>query len=258
MMREGFIVYRSFVEALQELSDEDFGKLMRGVCAYGLDGEIPDLSGIQKALFELMRPQIDANNRRYENGKKGGRPSEKNQTETKTKPNHNQTETKVKPNHNQTITKPKPKEKDKEKEKDKDKGKENIYSSPAASDTLSETEKVFEDLWSMYPNKRGKSNVKMASKKEIAKIGLEEMTRAVERYVTELETDSWRQPQNGNTFFNRGYIDYLDANYEPRKEAPKKAEAKVNRFVNFPQRQWDFDEMERMEAERRDKELMSG
>jgi len=56
-------------------------------------------------------------------------------------------------------------------------------------------------------------------------------------------------------------IEYLDKVFREKKEAGKaqntpasagKKEWK-NRFVNFPQRQWDFDEMERMEAERRDK-----
>ena len=41
------------------------------------------------------------------------------------------------------------------------------------------------------------------------------MTRAIDRYKAELEKDNdWRKPQNGSTFFNSGYIDYLDANYE--------------------------------------------
>ena len=42
------------------------------------------------------------------------------------------------------------------------------------------------------------------------------MSRAIQRYIAELEKDrDWRKPQNGGTFFTSGYIDYLDANYEP-------------------------------------------
>ena len=41
-------------------------------------------------MMAMVVPVIDTNNRRYENGCKGGRPSDKkNQTETKPKPNRN-------------------------------------------------------------------------------------------------------------------------------------------------------------------------
>ena len=47
----------------------------------------------------MIKPQIDANNRKYQNGKLGGRPKN-NQNETKIKPKINQTITKTKPNVN--------------------------------------------------------------------------------------------------------------------------------------------------------------
>ena len=93
-MREGFVFYRSFFEAMKELPAEDFSIIFKALCDYALDDMAPELTGIHKALFELIKPQIDANNRRYENGKKGGRPAKKkNQTKTKPKPNRNQTKT---------------------------------------------------------------------------------------------------------------------------------------------------------------------
>ena len=44
------------------------------------------------------------------------------------------------------------------------------------------------------------------------------MARAIDRYKADLERDSsWRKPQNGSTFFNSGYVDYLDANYQEQE-----------------------------------------
>ena len=111
-MRDGFVFYRSFFESFEDLSKKDKLILFDALCNYALNDIVPELTGTTNAIFKLLKPQVDANNRRYENGKKGGRPKA-NQTETKTKPNDNQTETKLKP-----------KEKDKEKDKDKDKVKE--------------------------------------------------------------------------------------------------------------------------------------
>lgn len=101
MERASYIIYRSFVEVMDELSDEDAGRLFKAVSAYALDGVEPELSGFLQGYFRLMKPQLDANRQKYENGCKGGRP------ETKPKPNNNQTETKSKPNDNQTESKPK-------------------------------------------------------------------------------------------------------------------------------------------------------
>lgn len=74
---------------------------------------------------------------------------------------------------------------------------------------------LFENLWKLYPVKKGKGQVSIAAKQRLLKVGHEEMTRAIDRYKADLEKDSgWRRPQNGSTFFNSGYVDYLDANYQ--------------------------------------------
>ena len=103
-MRDSFIFYRSFYEALAELSHQQQTKVVMALCEYALNGKEPDLKGSALAIFKLIRPQVDANNKKYENGKKGGRPvsptEQKKQTITKAKPNHNQTITKPKPNVN--------------------------------------------------------------------------------------------------------------------------------------------------------------
>lgn len=103
---------------------------------------------------------------------------------------------------------------------------------------------LFEQLWKLYPNKRGKGQVSLTAKKRLLEIGYDEMVRAIERYKADLEKDSdWRKPQNGSTFFNSGYVDYLDDNYTPPERPKKKAK---NSFNNFDQRNYDYDELERM------------
>ena len=79
---------------------------------------------------------------------------------------------------------------------------------------------LFEDLWKLYPSKKGKGQVSLAAKQRLLKVGHEEMVRAIGRYEADLEKDKeWRKPQNGSTFFNSGYIDYLDENYGCRQAA---------------------------------------
>nr|DAP56874.1 MAG TPA: hypothetical protein [Caudoviricetes sp.] len=127
-MRDSVLFYRSFWEAIRELDPEGQAKLLKAILEYGLDGIEPEINGVERALFCLMRPQIDANNRRYENGRGGGRPKAKpkrNQEISEADPNQNQTETKPEPNQNQVGTKAKAKEKEKVKEKVKVKEKEN-------------------------------------------------------------------------------------------------------------------------------------
>ncbi len=107
-MKESMIIYRSFVEAIKCLPEGEREPLLMAVLEYGIDGTEPELDGAYSAMFTLMKPQIDANNKRYENGKKGGRPAahEKpndNQAETETKPSDNQNETKPEPNVNDNV-----------------------------------------------------------------------------------------------------------------------------------------------------------
>ena len=70
-MRESFIFYDSFLNALDELDSEIRLQVYDAICHYALREEEPELSGIAKAIFLLIKPQIDANNKKYESGKKG-------------------------------------------------------------------------------------------------------------------------------------------------------------------------------------------
>lgn len=88
MIRDSFVFYRSFYEALAGLEDSDRLACLDAICEYALDGVEPGPKGIAFAVWLMAKPQIDKNNERYLNGKRGGRPSG-NQTETKRKPSGN-------------------------------------------------------------------------------------------------------------------------------------------------------------------------
>ena len=74
MARDSFIFYRSFYEALQDLDTESQLCLYDAICRKSLYDEEINIGGIAGTLYKLIKPQLDANNDRYENGKKGGRP----------------------------------------------------------------------------------------------------------------------------------------------------------------------------------------
>lgn len=91
-MRDSFVFYRSFADAIAGLPPEEYKKVMQAIIGYALDGTEPTAGGIEYTVFCLVKPQIDANNKRYENGKKGGRPI------TKREPSNNQDVTNPQPN----------------------------------------------------------------------------------------------------------------------------------------------------------------
>jgi flagellar biosynthesis GTPase FlhF len=65
-MEKYFVFFRSFHEALECLPRKSYGIVMSAISRYALDGEIEitELKGYEKAVFLLMKPQIDASNRR--------------------------------------------------------------------------------------------------------------------------------------------------------------------------------------------------
>lgn len=103
-MRESTIFYKSFYDSIKLLPKRYQLTFYEELFNYIFDDVEPKrLTGSSLALFKALKPQIDVNNKRYENGCKGGRPKS-NQPKTKTKPNNNQTitkpQTKTEPNYN--------------------------------------------------------------------------------------------------------------------------------------------------------------
>jgi hypothetical protein len=72
--RNSFVFYRSFKDSLKDLSNEDKLIMYEAICDYSLDQKEPQLTGFPNALFILIRPNLDANLKRWQNGCKGGAP----------------------------------------------------------------------------------------------------------------------------------------------------------------------------------------
>ena len=90
-MKDSFIFYRSFFEAIKDLDDKKRLKMFDSIAKLALENEeTDDLNGVCKQLFILIKPQIMANNKRFEDGKKGGRPKKEKTTGFfEKKPNEN-------------------------------------------------------------------------------------------------------------------------------------------------------------------------
>lgn len=79
-----------------------------------------------------------------------------------------------------------------------------------------EVDEHFEELWAMYPSKRGKNQVKDKTKRQLMGVRTEDMKRAIDRYVAEVEAAPYdRQWLNGSTWFNGRFLDYINDDYTP-------------------------------------------
>lgn len=88
----------------------------------------------------------------------------------------------------------------------------------------SEADSVFETLWKMYPRKLGKGSIKQATKRRICDIGFETMKKCIERYKETIVGKDEQYVMYGSTFFNSGYVDFLDENFIQEESKPTEPE----------------------------------
>ena len=99
MARDSFIFYRSFYEAISELPKENQADTYDAIMQYALNQREIELTGISKAIFSLVKPQLDANYKKYENGKQ-----KKSKKDAKKKQETSKTETNVNDNVNVNVS----------------------------------------------------------------------------------------------------------------------------------------------------------
>lgn len=103
--RDSFIFYRSFYDASKCLKTEGKAQLFDAICSYALDEKVEQLDGTAYGMFQLVKPQLDANRKRFNNGcikkQKGSKKEAKSkQTKSKVEANVN---VNVNPNVNENL-----------------------------------------------------------------------------------------------------------------------------------------------------------
>lgn len=234
--KDTFVLHSKYLKQVEKLEIEQRGILFTAILCYAAGKDIPQMNPATEMLFSVIEEQLKADFDKYQKtcearksaGKRGGIAKHENSAKQNVANIANAKS--VKQNLANLH------DSDNDSDSDNDINKKTMCKA--------EADALFEKLWSLYPNKRGKGQISDANKRHLLDIGFDEMSRAIERYKADLALEEWRKPQNGSTFFHKGYIDYLDENYTPpdSRSAPK---GKSTKFNNFNQRNYDYNELER-------------
>ena len=214
---DSFIFYKSFTDALRGIEAEQFKTVVIAVSDYATDGITPEgLDPICNALFTLIKPQVEANIRKREAGRKGGEANAK-QIEAKAKQNEaeqKQTEANVNVNDNVNVN---IKEKVKEKE------------SPAvAVATLDCPDEVKARLQGMID-----------ARKQVKKPMTANAVRLMYKHLCELSSDPGTQCQLLDQSIRNGWLDVYPLKTDSKRASP-------NKFNSMMQHDYDFTELEKV------------
>jgi hypothetical protein len=83
MSGDSFVFYRSFATAAKKMPDQVRLSLYDAIVAYCFDETLPELSDVADMAWDLIKPQLDANKKRREDGSKGGRPKTNHESQEK-------------------------------------------------------------------------------------------------------------------------------------------------------------------------------
>ena len=104
MRREKITFHALWLDAVLTLPVAMQGDALLSIVRYAIEGEVVCKAGtVAAAMLAMAKAQIDADNTRYDNGCRGGRPKV-DKSETETKPNNNRTITETRPKRNRNVT----------------------------------------------------------------------------------------------------------------------------------------------------------
>lgn len=126
-----------------------------------------------------------------------------------------------------------------------------------------EVDDFFERAWNLYPKKTGKGSISQSTKNRAFKLG-DEFIRSIERYKTYITENGTEKKyiKAGSTFWNSGYVDFLDENFkdafgdiktDDEKEAIRaKAKAEDDDYRDYMKQELDK-KMKRYESQSAEK-----
>jgi len=199
--RDSFIFYRSFFEAIEKADKESQLIVYRAIATYSLNREEPQLNGIAGILWTLIKPQIDANWKRFINGckggiygNKGGAPKGNKNAKTKKQQNNPTAVVFSTPNVNDNVN------------------VNNIYDESKDSSNML----PFEDIWQLY----GKKGNKKTSLRKWNKLSITDRKKVVEYIPLYIDSTPDKQyRKNFETFLNQEcWNDELPINEQKIKE----------------------------------------
>lgn len=143
--RDTFTFMRSYYEAAHELPDDQRLVLYDAIMSYALDCREPEINGVAKSLFILIKPVLKKSASRSKAGASGGMTSK-----SEAKPKQIGSKPQAKPDQNAS---------DKEKEKDNEYDMDIPPTPQGGAKAISDR---FETFWEAYPKKRSKGDAMKA------------------------------------------------------------------------------------------------
>ena len=195
--RDSFIFYRSFYDASKCLKTNEKAQLFDAICSYALDEKIKQLDGAALGMFQLIKPQLDANRKKFQNG------CVKKQNETEAKPKQNESKTEANVNVNENVNE------------------------ECKSESINHNQNInddFKEFWENYPLQKAKvKGSKRNSLKEYESqrkkgITKEELNNALTNYKEEIKANPWQQSRKVDGWL-KDWETYKQEDYSKQIEA---------------------------------------
>lgn len=110
MERDSFVTYRSFYESVKDFDKETIADIYIAINEFALNHNEVELNGVAKAIFTLIKPQLEASYLKAMSGSKGGKTKptklgdKVKQIESKTQANDKQSSSKTEAKRKQSAS----------------------------------------------------------------------------------------------------------------------------------------------------------
>lgn len=229
-MTDAAIIYRSHVEAIRQLPEDQRLEAYEAIITYCMDDEMPD-GGIGAFTVGMAKPMLDKWKAKREAGAKGG--SVEKQTESKPKANDKQIEANLKQTE-ATNKQTEPKEKEKEKVKVKEKKNKDMSGEPDSPPLMVAVRQIVDHL-----NEKAGTKYMASSRAtvELIKARLNERW-TVEDHIKVIDnmTAAWKGDPKMEEYLRPSTL-FARAHFEEYLNRKPTARTGTNKFQNFPARQ---------------------